>query len=71
MRSKTLGTVQSWLFEREGQCFCDGCIAREAGIDRVNVSRAIMGSGFSRYKGRCAKCSTVARVTIARRLSWA
>ena len=71
MASRALVTVQSWLFEREGLCFCDSCIAREAGVDRGNISRAIMGTGFSRYKGRCVKCSTVTKVTIARRLSWA
>ena len=71
MASKPLVTVQRWLSEREGQCFCDGCIAHEAGVDRINISRAIIGTGFSRYKGRCVKCSVVTKVTIARRLSWA
>src|SRR5689334_22511666 len=71
MRNRALLTIQDWLFAREGQCFCDDCIASQAGIDRINISRAIIGGGFSRYKGRCVKCSEVTRVTIARRMVWA
>jgi hypothetical protein len=68
---KALAKVQNWLFERQGQCFCDDCIAREVGLERTSISRSLLGGGFSRYKGRCVKCSSVARVTIARRLVWA
>ena len=71
MRNRALLTIQDWLFAREGQCFCDDCIASQAGIDRVNISRAVIGGGFSRYKGRCVNCSEVTRVTIARRVVWA
>ena len=69
--STVMRSVDSWMSARVGQCFCDRCIAAATGLEQKIVSRSIIATKFSRYRGRCEKCGVVRTVTVSHRLVWA
>ena len=80
MKNRLLAkTVATWLRQRNGECFCDPCIARELAHQDPKSIRCIarrLGNEeeteFARYPARCAACGDAAVVTMASaKLVWA
>ena len=75
MKSRILATkIATWLRQRDGNCFCDNCIASEmTDEDPKSVHRiaAELGRGTepecNRFRAKCAACGDAAVVTMARR----
>jgi hypothetical protein len=75
MNNRMLGTkIAAWLRRREGDCFCDNCIAGDmTEEDPRNVHRTAIGLGrgpepeCSRFRAKCAACGKDAIVSMARR----
>ena len=75
MKSRILSTkIATWLRQRDGDCFCDNCIASEmTEEDPKNVHRIAteLGRGTepecNRFRAKCAACGDAAVVTMARR----
>lgn len=80
MKTRTLcRQIESWARHRNGECYCDECIAREIGesdadaVRRavVEVSTSARGADFSRYRGTCSGCGNLRLVIAPNRLIWA
>ena len=71
--------VEARIRHRNGETFCDLCIAKLMGIEdlpsikraMLEVSRMFRGIDYSRYRGRCTTCGDVTIVTSPNRLVWA
>jgi hypothetical protein len=66
--------IASWLRQRDGDCFCDNCIASEMTEENPkDVHRMAMGlcrgiqAECNRFHAKCAVCGNAAIVTMARR----
>lgn len=55
------------LRHANGQLFCDGCLAVELGVGRVDVQRAldVDAESMDRGHGRCSVCGQTLIVTRA------
>jgi hypothetical protein len=71
--------IEHWARHRNGERFCETCIAREIGqTEDETFRRAIVelcaigrGSDFSRYRGTCSLCGDLRSVIAPNRLVWA
>ena len=80
MKPRNLCTIiDSRLRHRNGETFCDPCIAKLMGMEdlpsirraTLEVSRMFRGNDYSRYRGRCTTCGNATVVTAPNRLVWA
>jgi hypothetical protein len=79
MRTSSLcQLISTKLSGKNGDCFCEGCIAREIAIeDRKSISRAMLSlttgafPDFSRYRAACSGCGKSAMTITPNRLAWA
>ena len=58
-------TLGEFLYRANGQPFCDGCLAVELRVDRLDVQHALDGKAASidRGHGRCSVCGQTLTVT--------
>jgi hypothetical protein len=56
------------LKQANGQPFCDGCLAVELHLERLDVQGALQGNpaGMDRGHGRCSVCGQTLTVTRTR-----
>ena len=59
--------LEDFLRQANGQPFCDGCLAVELHVDRLDVQHALDGkwAPLDRGHGRCAVCGQTLTVTRA------
>jgi hypothetical protein len=58
-------TLEGFLRQANGQPFCDGCLAVELRVGRLDVQHALDGESASmdRGHGRCSVCGQTLMVT--------
>jgi hypothetical protein len=52
-----------FLQQANGQPFCDGCLAVELRVERLEVQGALHATGMDRGHGRCCVCGQTLTVT--------
>jgi hypothetical protein len=70
--------IENWLRQKNGDCFCNRCLAQEIGeadskaVNRVVAHLSIGQGGVSRYRARCAGCGTSSLVVrVSPSFAWA
>ena len=65
MRDGASAALDDFLRQANGQPFCDGCLAVELRVDRLDVQHALDGKAASvdRGYGRCSVCGQTLTVT--------
>lgn len=58
-------TLSDFLSQAQGRSFCDGCLALELHVNRVDVQPAFDNAGdlMDRGRGRCSVCGQTLTVT--------
>ena len=68
MKSRILATkIATWLRQRDGNCFCDNCIASEMTEGQTGTACVSAEPECNRFRAKCAACGDAAVVTMARR----
>ncbi len=61
------GALSDFLWQARGRSFCDGCLAIELHVNRLDVKAALGGTAapMDRGHGRCSVCGQTLTVTRA------
>jgi hypothetical protein len=61
----TGGALRDFLWQARGRPFCDGCLAIELDVDRLDVQSALDSTAapIDRGQGRCSICGQTLTVT--------
>jgi hypothetical protein len=59
------GALSDFLWQTRGRSFCDGCLAIELRVNRLDVKAALGGTAapMDRGHGRCSVCGQTLTVT--------